>query len=133
MDRQFGATEGIDLLLQQNNLQAIVAPTDTAAWPTDLINSDHFVFGSSSAAAIVGYPIVVVPMGMEFGLPVGLSIMGTAFSEPALIKLASAFEAVTHARQAPQFLATLPFNTKGEPSRVHRRHLLGSRVAPVRL
>ena len=133
MDRQFGATEGIDLLLQQNNLQAIVAPTDTAAWPTDLINSDHFVFGSSSAAAIVGYPIVVVPMGMEFGLPVGLSIMGTAFSEPTLIKLASAFEAVTHARQAPQFLATLPFNTRGEPGRVHRRHLLGPRVAPVRL
>src|SRR5712691_1635513 len=133
MDRLFGATEGIDLLLQQNNLQAIVAPTDTAAWPTDLINSDHFVFGSSSAAAIVGYPIVVVPMGMEFGLPVGLSIMGTAFSEPTLIKLASAFEAVTHARQAPQFLATLPFNTRGEPSRVHRRHLLGPRVAPVRL
>src|SRR5229473_6900982 len=128
MDRLFGATEGIDLLLQQNNLQAIVAPTDTAAWPTDLINSDHFVFGSSSAAAIVGYPIVVVPMGMEFGLPVGLSIMGTAFSEPTLIKLASAFEAVTHARQAPQFLATLPFSTKGEPTRVHERHLLPPRL-----
>jgi amidase len=133
MDRLFGATEGIDLLLAQNNLQAIVAPTDTAAWPTDLINSDHFVFGSSSAAAIVGYPIIVVPMGMEFGLPVGLSFMGTAFGEPTLIKLASGFEAVTHARQAPQFLATLPFNTKGEPARVHRRQLLGPRVAPVRL
>ncbi len=133
MDRQFGATEGIDLLLQQNNLQAIVAPTDTAAWPTDLINSDHFVFGSSSAAAIVGYPIIVVPMGMEFGLPVGLSFMGTAFSEPTLIKLASGFEAVTHARQAPQFLTTLPFSTKGEPTRVHERHLLPQRMAPVRL
>jgi amidase len=72
-------------------------------------------------------------MGMEFGLPVGLSIMGTAFSEPTLIKLASAFEAVTHARQAPQFLATLPFSTKGEPTRIHKRHLLGPRVAPVRL
>jgi amidase len=132
-DRVIGGSEGIDLLLEQNHLQAIVAPTDTAAWPTDLINGDHFIFGSSSAAAIVGYPIVVVPMGMEFGLPVGLSIMGTAFSEPTLIKVASGFEAVTHARRAPQFLATLPFSTKGEPSRVHERHLLPPRLAPVRI
>jgi amidase len=132
-DRVFGATEGIDLLLAQNNLQAIVAPTDTPAWPTDLINSDHFVFGSSSAAAIVGYPIIVVPMGFSFGVPVGISIMGTAFSEPVLIRLASGFEAVTHARQAPQFLSTLPFNTRGEPARPRPRHLPPQRVAPIHL
>src|SRR6266704_1556556 len=114
-DKLIGATEGIDLLLQQNNLDSIVAPTDSPAFPTDLINADHFVFGSSSPCAIVGYPIINVPMGMTFGVPVGISFMGTAFSEPKLIALASGFEAVTHARQQPMFLATLPFNTKGEP------------------
>lgn len=132
-DRLFGATEGIDLLLRQNNLQTIVAPTDTPAWPTDLINSDHFVFGSSAPAAIVGYPIINVPMGFSFGVPVGISFMGTAFSEPTLITLASGFEAVTHARQAPRFLSTLPFNTKGEPTKTRRRHLPPQRVAPIHL
>ncbi len=112
-DKLFGATEGIDALLSQFNLDAIVAPTDNPAWPTDLINADHFVVGSSSPPAIVGYPNVNVPMGMTFGVPVGMSFFSTAFSEPTLIKLASGFEAVTHARQKPEFLATLPFT---EPS-----------------
>jgi amidase len=108
-DKLFGATEGIDALLSQFNLDAIVAPTDNPAWPTDLINADHFVVGSSSPPAIVGYPNINVPMGMTFGVPVGMSFFSTAFSEPTLIKLASGFEAVTHARQKPQFLSTLPF------------------------
>src|SRR2546425_1260825 len=112
-DKLFGATEGIDALLSQFNLDAIVAPTDNPAWPTDLINADHFVVGSSSPPAIVGYPNINVPMGMTFGVPVGISFFSTAFSEPTLIKLASGFEAVTHARQKPEFLATLPFT---EPS-----------------
>jgi amidase len=112
-DKLFGATEGIDALLSQFNLDAIVAPTDNPAWPTDLINADHFVVGSSSPPAIVGYPNINVPMGMTFGVPVGMSFFSTAFSEPILIKLASGFEAVTHARQKPQFLTTLPFT---EPS-----------------
>jgi amidase len=129
-DKLFGATEGIDLLLGQNKLDAIVAPTDNPPWPTDLINGDHFVIGTSSPAAIVGYPIINVPMGFTFGVPVGISFIGTAFSEPTLIRLASGFEAVTQARKAPQFLSTLPFNTKGEPTRVHQRHLLPQRVAP---
>ena len=108
-DKLIGATEGIDLLLSQNNLDAIVAPTDSPAWPSDLINGDHFIFGSSSACAIVGYPIINVPAGITFGVPTGISFMGTAFSEPKLIKLASGFEAATHARVKPQFLPTLPF------------------------
>jgi amidase len=131
--RLFGATEGIDLLLRQNNLTAIVAPTDSPAWPTDLINADHFVFGSSSPAAIVGYPIINVPMGFSFGVPVGMSFMGTAFSEPALITVASGFEAVTHARKAPQFLSTLPFSTRGEPAKTRPRHLPPARVVPSHL
>ena len=136
-DRVIGGSEGIDLLLAQNNISAIVAPTDTPAWPTDLINADHFIFGSSSAAAIVGYPIVVVPMGFSFGMPLGLSIMGTAFSEPTLIKIASGFEHASQARQAPKFLATLPFDTKGivpEKRIARRRGDAGvSRVAPFRI
>jgi len=132
-DKLFGATEGIDQLLSQFSLDAIVAPTDNPPWPTDLINGDHFVVGTSSPAAIVGYPIINVPMGFTFGVPVGISFMGTAFSEPTLIKLASGFEAVTHARKAPQLLSTLPFNTKGEPTGVRQRRLLPQRVAPSRM
>ena len=129
-DKLIGATEGIDQLLTLNNLDAIVAPTDNPSWPTDLINGDHVVVGSSSPAAIVGYPIINVPMGFTFGVPVGISFMGTAFSEPTLIKLASGFEAVTHARKAPQFLSTLPFNTRGEPTSVKQRRLPPPRTAP---
>jgi len=112
-DQLAGAVEGFDLVLQQNNLQAIVSPTGSASWPTDLINGDHFIFGSSSNAAIVGYPIINVTMGSVFGLPVGISFMGTAFSEPTLIKLASGFEHVVHARTVPQFFPTLPLGNLG--------------------
>jgi amidase len=116
-DQLIGATQGIDLLLSQNNLDAIVAPTDNPPWPTDLINGDHFVIGSSSPCAIVGYPIINVPSGFSFGVPVGISFMGTAFSEPKLIKLASGFEATTHARQKPQFLETLNLGANPSPTR----------------
>ncbi|HYM49324.1 MAG TPA: hypothetical protein VET65_02015, partial [Candidatus Limnocylindrales bacterium] len=97
-----------------NNLAALVGPTASPAWPTDLVNGDRFIFGTSSIAAIVGYPIVVVPMGFTFGLPLGISFFGTAFSEPTLIKLAYAFEQATHFRQQPQFLPTLNAGA-GEP------------------
>src|SRR5881296_2169933 len=113
-DRLIGATEGIDMLLADNNLEAIVAPTDNPAWPTDLINGDHFVVGSSSPCAIVGYPIINVPAGMSFGVPVGISFMGTAFSEPTLIKVASGFEGVKQAWRVPQFLQTLSFTAPKE-------------------
>jgi amidase len=131
-DQTYG--HDIDSILSNDDVKAIVAPTDTPAWPTDLINADHFIFGSSSAAAIVGYPIIVVPMGFSFGMPLGLSIMGTAFSEPTLIKIASGFEHATQARQAPKFLSTLPF-PKGAPTpiHVHRRNPGAGRVAPVRI
>ncbi len=130
IDQKIGATEGIDQLLQSNNLDALIAGTDSPAWPTDLINSDHFVFGTSSPCAIVGYPIINVPAGMTFGVPVGISFMGTAFSEPTLIKLASGFEAVTQARQKPQFLSTLPFSGPS-PFKVRGRGLLPKRNIPL--
>ena len=110
-ERQIGGPLGIDAVLQQFNLDAIVAPTGSPAWTTDLVDGDHFIFASSSPAAIAGYPGISVPMGNSFGLPVGITFMGTAFSEPRLIKVASGFEAVVQGRMQPQFFTTLPLGT----------------------
>ncbi len=98
--------EGIDAAMDQHRLDAIAAPTGGPAWTIDLVNGDHFTGGSSSPAAISGYPNVTVPMGMVFGLPVGISIYGRAWSEPRLIGLAYAFEQATNVRVAPRFRAT---------------------------
>jgi len=108
IDRQSGVA--LDNALQTLNLDAIIAPTDNPAWATDLLYGDHFVFGSSGLAAPAGYPIVQVPAGMVFGVPLGMSFFGTAFSEPKLIKLASGFEAVTRVRaqNPPTFAPMLP-------------------------
>jgi amidase len=103
-----GGTDGIDKALKDNNVLAVVAPTEPPAWSTDLIYGDHFTFGSSSNAAIAGYPLINVPMGLILGLPVGMTFMAGAFSEPTLIRLASGFEHVTQARRQPKLLATLP-------------------------
>jgi amidase len=109
IDRLSGVN-GIDKALQDFNLDAVVAPTDNPAWATDLLYGDHFLFGSSGLAAGAGYPIVQVPAGMVFGIPLGVSFFGTAFSEPTLIKLASGFEEVTHVRaeNPPTFAPTIP-------------------------
>ena len=85
-----------------------MAPTGSPAWPNDLVSGDAFQGGSSTAAAMAGYPLVTVPAGYAFGLPVGITFMASAWSEPLLIKLASGFEAATGARQAPSYLPTLP-------------------------
>ena len=118
-DRFIGGTDGIDKALRDNNVLAVVAPTEPPAWSTDLIYGDHFTFGSSSNAAIAGYPLINVPMGLILGLPVGMSFMAGAFSEPTLIRLASGFEHVTQARRQPKLLATLPVTSpsgaSGEP------------------
>ena len=108
IDRQSGVA--LDNALTTLNLDAIIAPTDNPAWATDLLYGDHFIFGSSSLAAPAGYPIVQVPAGMVFGIPLGISFFGTAFSEPKLIKLASGFEAVTRVRaqNPPTFAQTIP-------------------------
>jgi amidase len=105
---------GIDAALSKFNLDAVVAPTDSPGWTTDLILSDHFIFASSGLAGGPGYPIIQVPAGNVLGMPVGVSFLGTAFSEPTLIKLASGFEAATHARFVPTFTGnvTTP-NTAG--------------------
>ena len=115
-DKRFGGSEGIDAIIQANSLDAIVMPNDSPAWATDLFNGDHFTSsGSTSPAAIVGYPIISVPSGMALDLlPVGVMFVGTAFSEPALIKLASGYEHVTKWRRQPTFIPTFTGNPSGE-------------------
>ena len=98
--------EGIDFVMDKNKLDALIAPTGGPAWATDWINGDHFTGGYSTASAVAGYPHVTVPAGYVFGLPVGISFFGRAWSEPTLIKLAYAFEQATKVRGAPQFLPT---------------------------
>jgi amidase len=100
-------TLGIDALVTQHRLDAIVAVTNGPAWPTDLINGDRFTGGSSTPAAVAGYPSITVPIGDVHGLPIGLSFIGTAWSEPRLIRLAYALEQATKARKAPQFRQTV--------------------------
>jgi amidase len=90
--------------MEQHRLDAIVAPTGGPAWLTDVVTGDHFGGGSSTAPAVAGYPNVTVPAGFVFGLPVGISFFGRAWSEPTLIKLAYAFEQATRHRRAPRFL-----------------------------
>ena len=110
-DQAFGVN-GIDAALSQFHLDAVVSATDNPAWATDLLYGDHFIYGTSGLAAPEGYPIVQVPAWMAFGVPMGVSFFGTAFSEPTLIKLASGFEAVTQVRvhNLPTFAETVPFD-----------------------
>ncbi|MDT7688134.1 MAG: amidase [Acidobacteriota bacterium] len=96
--------QGIDTVMRKNNLDAIIAPTGGPAWTTDLLNGDHFTGGSSTPAAVAGYPNVQVPAGYVYGLPVGISFFGLAFTEAKLIRLAYAYEQVTKHRQAPRLL-----------------------------
>ncbi len=105
--KRFAGKEGIDAVMAELNLDAIIAQTNGPAWTIDWVNGDHFSGGSSSPAAISGYPNVTVPMGFVHGLPVGISFFGKAWSEPKLLKIAYAFEQATNHRKAPGFMKTL--------------------------
>jgi amidase len=98
--------EGIDKVMNINKLDAIMAPTGSPAWKTDLILGDHFVGGSSSLAAISGYPAITVPMGFIDGLPVGVTFFGRAWSEPLLIQIAYSYEQGTKHRRAPEYIVS---------------------------
>ncbi len=98
--------EGIDEVLKKLRLDAIVMPTGNPPWVIDLVNGDHFVGSSSTPAAVAGYPTITVPMGFVYGLPVGLSFVGTAWSEPVLIRLAYAYEQGTRHRRPPKLQPT---------------------------
>ena len=84
-----------------------MAPTGNVAWPTDPVNGDHFTGGSSTPAAVAGYPSISVPMGFVHGLPVNISFFGRAWSESTLIRAAYAYEQVTKHRRPPRFLPTI--------------------------
>jgi amidase len=96
---------GIDAVLCEHGLDAIVALTSGPAWLIDAVNGDLDTGGCSTPAAVAGYPHITVPAGLHRGLPIGLSFFGTAFSEPKLIKLASGFEHAANGRTIPQFLS----------------------------
>ena len=95
---------GIDAVMAEHKLDAMITLTSGPAWLIDTVNGDSDTGGCSSPAAIAGYPHITVPAGLYRGVPVGLSFFGAAFSEPTLIKLGSGFEAVSHARAVPRFL-----------------------------
>jgi amidase len=103
--RRLSTEEGIDSVMLKHKLDALIAPTADPAYPTDLINGDHFTGeGSSMLPAVAGYPHITVPAGHVFGLPVGVSFIGRAWSEPRLIALAYALEQATNNRRRPRFL-----------------------------
>jgi amidase len=107
--RRLSREEGLDAVLRQHRLDALVAPTGGPAWLTDRVNGDHYTGGGASTpAAVAGYPHLTVPMGFVRGLPVGLSFLGAAWSEPTLLRLGYAYEQATRQRRAPGLLPTLP-------------------------
>lgn len=95
--------EGIDAVMDEHRLDALIAPSGGPAWVTDPVNGDHYVGGNTTPAAVAGYPSVSVPAGFAFALPVGVSFIGRAWSEPTLIRIAHAFERVTGHRRPPTF------------------------------
>jgi amidase len=107
--QRLARVQGLDAAMNRHRLDALVAPTGGPAWLTDLINGDSGTATApapSSIAAVAGYPHITVPMGFERGLPLGLSFIGRAWSEPTLIGIAYAYEQATHHRRPPTFAPT---------------------------
>jgi amidase len=105
--RRLSRDEGIDAVMNERKLDALVAPTGGPAPKTDLVHGNRSVGGSSGAAAVAGYPSITVPAGDVFGLPLGITFFGRAWSEPVLLRIAYAFEQASRARRAPKFLPTV--------------------------
>jgi amidase len=104
--RQIARDRGIDSLMNANRLDALFAATESPPWVIDLVDGDHYIGGSSSLAAVAGCPHITVPGGYSYGLPIGVSFMGRAWSEGTLIRIAYAFEQATKHRRPPTFRPT---------------------------
>ena len=104
--RDLARAKGIDATLKKHRLDAMVAPTGGPPWLIDLVNGDSYTGGSTTPAAVAGYPSITVPAGYAHGLPVGISFWGAAWSEPKLIRIAYAFEQATRGRKPPRLLPT---------------------------
>ncbi|MDX6284254.1 MAG: amidase [Kribbellaceae bacterium] len=102
-NHRLSRAEGIDAVLRKHSLDALVMPTNAPPGKIDLVNGDNYLGGSSTPAALAGYPAISVPAGFAFGLPIGITFMGTAWSEPVLLRLAHAYEQLTHARHTPTY------------------------------
>ena len=105
-DLRLTRQDGIDKTMDEHKLDALVAPTSGPATLIDLVNGDYGPGGSSAFPAVAGYPDITIPCGHAFGLPVGMSIFGRAWSEPMLLRIAFAYEQATKHRRAPKFLPT---------------------------
>jgi amidase len=107
--RKLAGEDGLLATLDANRVDVLMVPSDGPAWLTDLLLGDHYVGGGAGMAAVAGTPSITVPMGESHGLPLGLALMGPAYSEAQLIGLAYAFEQASHARTTPKYFATLPY------------------------
>ena len=105
--RRLSRTDGIDAALAKYKLDAIFSITDGPAWVTDYINGDHFTGGCSTPPAVAGYPHVTVPGGYVYGLPIGVSFFGAAWTEAKLIRYAYSFEQATKARRKPGYVPSV--------------------------
>jgi amidase len=105
--RRLAGADGLLAALAAQNLDAVIAPSMSPAWPTDLVLGDHFIGSGYGMAAVAGTPSLTVPVGDSHGLPLGLTFMGRAYSEAELLGFGYALEQITKARTAPGFLTTL--------------------------
>jgi amidase len=101
--------EGIDAVLAEYKVDAIVGPTSGPSWTTDWVSGDHADSGCASPPAVAGYPHITVPAGLVFGLPIGISFFGAPWSEPKLLKFSYAFEQARKARRKPHFAPTVAY------------------------
>src|SRR5579862_136203 len=113
----YSRQRGIDAVMQAHQLDALFAPTGGPPSPIDLANGDHHSGSSTTPAAVAGYPSITVPAGYYYGLPIGISFFGLAWTEPTLLRIAYAFEQATRVRRPPTFAPTAPFPALGRPKR----------------
>jgi amidase len=105
---RLAGAEGIDKLLRDNDVIALVGPTMPAAWPIDAVHGDQYPgAGAGSLAAVAGYPHLTVPMGLVKGLPVGLSFIGPKWSDGLLLALGFAYEQASRKRADPLYLPSI--------------------------